>query len=117
MRWWFEFALRQKNPSPVVLRTGSSDGMGSQYLRPSVGGVLLEFIRQVTGMRTTLRGRPSLDLDLAQILRAVRQHGQVMAAARELGCSDAYIHVRMNRAGLPMAEVLEAPALETLLPG
>ena len=30
-------------------------------------------------MRTTLRGRPNLDLDLAQILRAVRQHGQVMA--------------------------------------
>ncbi len=68
-------------------------------------------------MKTTLRGRPSLDLDLTQLLRAVRQHGQVMAAARELGCSDAYFHVRMKRAGLPMAEVLEAPALETLLPG
>ncbi len=68
-------------------------------------------------MKTTLRGRPSLDLDLAQILRAVRRRGQVMAAARELGCSDAYIHVRMKRAALSLAEVLEAPALETLLPG
>lgn len=68
-------------------------------------------------MKTTLRGRPSLDLDLAQILMAVRRRGQVMAAARELGCSDAYIHVRMKRAGLSLAEVLEAPALETLLPG
>ncbi len=68
-------------------------------------------------MKTTLRGRPSLDLDLAQILRAVRRRGQVMAAARELGCSDAYIHVRMKRAGLSLAEVLEAPALGTLLPG
>ncbi len=88
--------------------TGPSDGMG-EYLRPSVGGVLLEFIRQVTGMKRTLRGRPSLDLDLAQLLRAVRQHGQVMAAARELGCSDAYIHVRMKQAGLTLAHVLESP--------
>ncbi len=68
-------------------------------------------------MKTTLRGRPSLDLGLAQILKVVRRHGQVMAAARELGCSDAYIHVRMRWAGLTLAEVLEATALETLLPG
>ena len=60
-------------------------------------------------MKTTLRGRPSLDLDLAQILKAVRDHGQVVAAARELGCSDAYIHVRLKRAGLTLAQVLESP--------
>ncbi len=62
-------------------------------------------------MKTTLRGRPNLDLDLAQILRAVRQRGQVMAAARELGCSDAYIHVRITRVGIRLAQVLESPDL------
>ena len=67
-------------------------------------------------MKTNLRGRPSLNLDLAQILKAVRHHGQVVSAARELSCSDAYIHVRMKRAGITLAEVLAAPALETLLP-
>ncbi len=59
-------------------------------------------------MKTTLRGRPSLDIDLAQILKAVRNHGQVVAAARELDCSDAYIHVRLKRAGLTLAGVLES---------
>jgi len=68
-------------------------------------------------MRTTPQGRPSLNLDLAQILKEVRNYGQVVAAARELGCSDAYIHVRMNRAGITLSEVLEAPALATLLHG
>ena len=67
-------------------------------------------------MRTTPRGRHSLNLDLAQILKEVRSYGQVVAAARELGCSDAYLHVRMKRAGLTLAEVLEAPAMEVLLP-
>ena len=66
-------------------------------------------------MKTSLRGRPSLDLDLTQILKAVRHHRQVVAAAKEFGCSDAYVHVRMKRAGLTLAEVLEAPTLETLL--
>ena len=68
-------------------------------------------------MKTTLRGRPSLDLDLTLILKAIRYHGQVMAAAGDLACSDAYLHVRMKRAGLTLAEVLGAPSLETLLPG
>ena len=54
--------------------------------------------------------------DLAQILKVVRDHGQVVAAARKLGCSDAYLHVRMKRAGLTLAEALEAPAMEVLLP-
>ncbi len=67
-------------------------------------------------MKRTLPGRPSLDLDLTQILEAIRHHGQVVSAARELGCSDAYIHVRMKRAGFTLAEVLEAPTLETLVP-
>ena len=68
-------------------------------------------------MKTVLRGRPSLDIDPAQILKAVRNHGQVVAAARELDCSDAYIHVRLNLARLTLVKVLEAPNLETLLSG
>ena len=68
-------------------------------------------------MKTSLRGRPSLDFDLAQILEAVRYHGQVMAAARDLACSDAYLHVRMKRAGLTLAQVLESPDPAVLFHG
>ena len=50
-----------------------------------------------------------------QIVEAVRRHGQVMAAARDLGCSDAYIHVRFKRAGLTLRKVLEAQNLEALV--
>ena len=43
---------------------------------------------------------------MAQILSAVRRHRQVVAAARELGCSDAYIHVRLKTAGVTLRQVL-----------
>lgn len=66
-------------------------------------------------MRGRTRGRPPLNLNVAQILRAVRYHRQVMAAARELGCSDAYIHVRLKRAGLTLQHVLDAGSLEELV--
>ncbi len=66
-------------------------------------------------MKTTLRGRPKLDLELPAILEAVRHHRQVMAAARELGCSDAYIHVRLKRVGISLIEVLEASDPATLI--
>ncbi len=66
-------------------------------------------------MKTTLRGRPRLDLDLRAILEAVRRHRQVVAAARDLGCSDAYIHVRLKQVGLSLREVLEAPDMKSLL--
>ena len=66
-------------------------------------------------MHKTLRGRPRLNLELVQILEAVRRHRQVVAAARELGCSDAYIHVCFKQVGLTLGEVLEAPGLESLL--
>jgi hypothetical protein len=59
-------------------------------------------------MKHTLRGRPRLNLAMPDILETVRRHGQVMAAARELGCSDAYIHVRMKAAGLTLRAVLDA---------
>ena len=45
-------------------------------------------------MAKTLRGRPRLNIELPQILEAVRRHGQVVAAAQELGCSDSYVHMR-----------------------
>jgi molybdenum-dependent DNA-binding transcriptional regulator ModE len=68
-------------------------------------------------MNKTLRGRPRLDLELAQILEAVRRHGQVVAATHELGYSDAYIHVRLKQVGLTLREVLAAAELEVLLGG
>jgi molybdenum-dependent DNA-binding transcriptional regulator ModE len=68
-------------------------------------------------MNKTLRGRPRLDLELAHILEAVRRHGQVVAAAYELGCSDAYIHVRLKQVSLTLREVLNAPNLGVLLGG
>ena len=66
-------------------------------------------------MKKTLRGRPSLGLGLKRIVETVRRHRRVTSAARELGCSDAYIHVRLKGAGLGLRQVLEAEALEDLL--
>ena len=66
-------------------------------------------------MNKTLRGRPPLNLGLNQILEAVQRHGQVVAAAREIGCSDAYIHVRLKREGLSLLQVLEARDVASLL--
>ena len=68
-------------------------------------------------MKTTLRGRPRLDLGLLVILETVRRHRLVMAAARDLGCSDAYIHVRLKKVGLSLRVVLEATDLRSLLHG
>ena len=68
-------------------------------------------------MVRSLRGRPRLDIQLEQIIMAVRRHQQVMAAARELRCSDAYIHVRLKGVGLTLAQVLEAPGPRALLHG
>ena len=65
-------------------------------------------------MKKTLRGRPRLPLTLYQILEAVKRHGQVLAAARELRCSDAYIHMRLKKVGLTLRAVLEADSLQGL---
>ena len=56
----------------------------------------------------SLRGRPALAIDLAEVLGAVRRHGQATGAARELNCSPGYIHARLKAAGLTLAEVLES---------
>ena len=58
------------------------------------------------GVHKNLRGRPRLKISLDAIVAAVRHRGEVLAAARELGCSDAYIHVRFKAAGLTLAKVL-----------
>lgn len=68
-------------------------------------------------MEKTMRARSRLNLELARILETVRRHGQIVAAAHELRCSDAYIHVRLKQAGLTLAEVLDAPDLEALTNG
>ena len=59
-------------------------------------------------MAKSLRGRPSLNIPLSDIIDAVRRHGQVVAAAGELGCSPGYVHKQLKLAGITLAEVLEA---------
>ena len=61
------------------------------------------------------RGRPPLNLSLESILRAVWHHRKIVAAARQLHCSDAYIHVRIRRAGLSLWDILNAEDVESLL--
>ena len=51
---------------------------------------------------------------MRQVLEEIRKHGTVMAAGRELGCSPAYIYARFNELGLTLAQVLDAPSVETL---
>lgn len=58
-------------------------------------------------MSDSLRGRPKLNIEMDRILEAIRRHGQVVAAARELKCSDAYIHQRLKAMGLTLGDVLE----------
>ena len=58
-------------------------------------------------MKKALRGRPTLKLDLEQIIEAVQRHGQIVRAAVELRCSDGYIHKRQKAAGLTLTVVLE----------
>jgi AraC-like DNA-binding protein len=64
-------------------------------------------------MGETLRGRPRLGIPLERIIQTVQRHGQVMAAARELRCSDSYIHQQFKMAGLSLTHVLEASDMES----
>jgi len=70
-------------------------------------------VRRSTTIKKTLRGRPKLDIQLDRILCAVRRHGQVVGAARELRCSQAYIHKRMKEVGLTLVEVLATQDLDS----
>ena len=65
----------------------------------------------------TLRGRPLLGFELVRILTCIREYGKVTSAARELDCSQAYIHARLKEAGLSLRDVLEAVSQESLLEG
>lgn len=67
----------------------------SKYL-PILPWLLRDLVRRSTAIKKTLRGSPKLDIPLDRILRAVRRHGQLVAAARELRCSQAYFHNRMK---------------------
>lgn len=71
------------------------------------------FVRPVPARRRP--GRPALGISLPRIIEAVRRTGKVMAAARELGCSDAHLHVRFRRAGLTLREVLDATDVEAVM--
>ena len=66
-------------------------------------------------MNKQLRGRPKLPLTVRQVLEAVRKHGTVAAAGRELGCSGGYIYARFNELGLTLAQVLDAASVDELL--
>jgi hypothetical protein len=59
-------------------------------------------------MKRELRGRPPLDIPLEETIKAVRETGCAMRAARKLGCSDAYIHQRLKAEGLSLAKILLA---------
>jgi len=66
-------------------------------------------------MKRTFRGCPSLGLKTKDILETVRRLRNFMAAARELGCSDSYIHVRFNDLGITLQTVLDAKRPDDLL--
>ena len=68
-------------------------------------------------MQKTLRGRPPLNIPPERIVQAVRQHRQVVAAARALGCSPAYVHKRLKAVKLTLAQVLEVPDVESTYHG
>lgn len=61
------------------------------------------------GMQKTHRGRPLLNVELQDILEAVRHQRQVVGAARQLGCSPSYIHARLKEPGVTLGELLEDP--------
>ena len=52
------------------------------------------------GNAEDITGRPRLDFELFPIWESVLHNRQVMAAARELGCSDFYIHVKLMESRL-----------------
>ncbi len=66
-------------------------------------------------MRRVPRGRPPLNLELESIISAVRRHGKIVSAARELHCSDAYIHVRLKREGLTLWDILTTDDIGALI--
>lgn len=72
-------------------------------------------MRLLMDKNKTLRGQPRLNIALNQILETVQRHRQIVSAARELGCSQAYVHARMNEVGLTLRDVLETTDADALL--
>ena len=66
-------------------------------------------------MRTPLRGSPSLNIPLEEILEAVRATGNQTNAATKLGCSEASVRTQINLAGLTLKQVMAAEDVEALL--
>ena len=69
------------------------------------------------------RGRPRLNIELDSIVEVVFRHGQITAAARELGCSPGYIHAALRNAGLGIhgqttcySQITEIPLPLTIAP-
>ncbi len=60
-------------------------------------------------------GRPRLNISLSEIVEAVRSHRKIVAAARELGCSPAYVHMRLKRSELNLSVVLETEDIDGLI--
>ena len=61
-----------------------------------------------------LRGRPRLTIETSVIFEAVRCHSTVMATARELGRSDACIHVRFKEEGPTLGDLIRAIAVKAI---
>mgnify|MGYP001577237395 CR=1 FL=1 len=59
-------------------------------------------------------GRPRLNIPLEVLLDAVQRHGHILPAAKELHCSDAYIHGQFKQAGLTLADILAGNGPDTL---
>lgn len=51
-------------------------------------------------------GRPRLDIPVTAICDSLREHGSVLAAANELGCSRGYIYKVLKADGLKVKDVL-----------
>ncbi len=58
-------------------------------------------------MPETLRGRSRMGIDFGRIIEAMQRHRQVVAAARKLKSSNAYIHQRLKAMGLSLRDILE----------
>ena len=52
-------------------------------------------------------GRKPLNIPLKNVCDALRAHGNVVAAARELGCSEGYIFGVLKAKGLKLKDVVK----------
>ncbi len=55
------------------------------------------------------RGRPRSTVTIDQTIDAIRRHGQVARAAKELSCSPALLYKRLGEVRLTLNDVLGVP--------